>query len=317
MQAVTPSEPYSTGLAAKAPPKPPRPNVQPSSSPTASSEPEKPAAAEATTSSASTAATKPHRIRPVGAPPRPSGAYSHQDVDERASDDGDDAAWANFEALMKPPSKANAEAVSSAWVVDLGSDVHEKMSVVEICELYVRGTITLGTRLKKEDGGGWEELSKVADITDALLARGVSLLPRIEAPADEEDEPEAEPSEADFAAPTRQLQADQLWAAAGIKPTSKSEEREGIHEAETAMIDSRRMLDAAGLAHLKPPSSPRPLPSVKIEDSADDAETQLYQGGAKAKSTVPIGAIRVPRVVILAAFLLLTVTIASLIFLWR
>jgi hypothetical protein len=221
------------------------------------------------------------------------------------------------------PRKSAADEKSSSWVVDLGSNAHETMSLAEICELYVRGTITLGTRIKPSDAGDWQELSRTPELTDALVARGISLLPRIDASHDHDSDSRV--SEADFAAPTRQLQADQLWAAAGIKPGQKNRDRaEGIHDAETAMIDSRRMMEEAGLTK---PSSSGSLPSLdaRAEESIDDAETQLYQGGGvpiadPGMRPTPLSMLRnlnVPRVAILVAALVLTLMIALLVFIWR
>ena len=90
MQAVTPPEPTRIPLRA----------------PTETQESKAEAATQAPTlSSASTDPTKRHKVRPVMAPPRPTSI--NQDgavrVEISTSDEPEDPAWANFEALMRPP----------------------------------------------------------------------------------------------------------------------------------------------------------------------------------------------------------------------
>jgi hypothetical protein len=207
-----------------------------------------------------------------------------------------DSDWALFDEPTQSGREPTIGLVTNptSWVVDLGADVHETMSTAEICELFARGSLTASTRLRSVGSPDWRPLSSIKNLEDALTARGISLLPRIELSSRGDDD---EPREADFAAPTRQLSAAHLWAAAGVKPraASKAREKDPTREAETARVNRQKLLAKAGV----PEKTANPLPSLKSnEDLDDDTATQVSEGAPPASSVPPPPAPENPPVVV-------------------
>jgi uncharacterized membrane protein len=118
--------------------------------------------------------------------------------------------------VLRPntPSNADQTAEPPSWVVDIGG-LHEKMTTTEIGKLIARGIVSKDTRVRELGRKKWRQLSSIRALNEALEAHRIDLPANFDSPLSE-----SHPSTA-----SRDLDAKELWAAAGVGPRKRTTQR--------------------------------------------------------------------------------------------